>query len=162
MSKSFSQNGSTYNVHDFDVPLTSVDLAIFGILDRKLKILLVKRAHAPAQKQWALPGGFIDLANDPSLAHTAIRILREKTAVQTPYLEQVETIGNATRDPRGWAVTVVYMALIAADDLAIAIDHRSEEAQWVDVGVAQQDNNLAFDHRHIIELCHARLKAKVQ
>ncbi len=88
-----------YNIHDFEVPLTTVDMAIFTVRDNSLQVLLVKRAQHPSAGMWALPGGFVNLAEDCDLAATARRKLEEKTGVDTPYLEQVATFGNAKRDP---------------------------------------------------------------
>ena len=38
---------NSYNIHDFEVPLTSVDISIFSVIDNNLKILLVKRNQFP-------------------------------------------------------------------------------------------------------------------
>ncbi len=127
MSKKISEKTflKNYNVHDFEVPLTSVDMAIFTLKEHQLQVLLVKRAQHPALGKWALPGGFIDANKDQTLADTAQRKLQEKTGVDTPYLEQVETFGTAKRDPRGWSVTVAYLALIACDDIRLDKDDSS-------------------------------------
>ena len=152
----------TYNVHDFEVPLATVDMAIFTIQDDKLKVLLVKRADYPSKGKWALPGGFIDLKKDKELKDTAHRKLKEKTGVEISYLEQVETIGSTKRDPRGWALTVVYFALIASQDLILSNDSSSEEIAWVSVDKVKGEYKLAFDHQEILENCYERLKGKVQ
>ena len=68
-----------YNVHDYDVPLVSVDVAIFTLLDGKLHILLVERAEFPHRGRWSLPGGFINQKKDKDLHATALRTLIEKT-----------------------------------------------------------------------------------
>ena len=47
-----------YNIHDYEIPLLSVDMCIFAIIDNELSVLLVKRDDYPAKGQWALPGGF--------------------------------------------------------------------------------------------------------
>ncbi len=107
--KQFIKN---YNASDYEVPLTTVDMAIFSIIDQQLHVLLLKRDALPEKDKLALPGGFIDLKNDNDLEETALRKLYEKTGVELPYLEQVESIGNGSRDPRGWSVTILYFALI--------------------------------------------------
>lgn len=151
-----------YNIHEFDVPLASVDMSIFTIQDEVLKVLLVKRAQYPRKRKWALPGGFINLGKDETLEDTARRKLREKTGVDTPYLEQVTTVGSKKRDPRGWSLTVVYLALISAEDLTLTADPSSEEVAWIPVGEATVDIKLAFDHREILKQCLERLRSKVQ
>ena len=55
------------------------------------------------------PRWFLSIClKDQDLMTTAHRKLVEKTGLQSPHLEQVATVGNATRDPRGWAVTALY------------------------------------------------------
>ena len=68
-----------YNIHDFDVPLTSVDIVIFTIMKDKLHVLLTQRADYPFKGEWATPGGFIDIHKDKSIEETALRKLKEKT-----------------------------------------------------------------------------------
>lgn len=151
-----------YNIHDFDVPLATVDMAIFTIIDDELQALLVKRAEYPAKGKWALPGGFIDVNRDKALMDTATRKLTEKTGVKTPYLEQVATFGGNARDPRGWALTVAYMALISAESVTLEANSSSELVRWVPVYQIPDMDNLAFDHNEIFSLCYERLKSKVQ
>ena len=66
-----------YDIHAFDVPLTSVDLVIFTLREQALQVLLVKRGEHPCRGKWALPGGFIDIGRDADLDATALRKLRE-------------------------------------------------------------------------------------
>ncbi|HED35448.1 MAG TPA: NUDIX domain-containing protein [Gammaproteobacteria bacterium] len=151
-----------YNIHDFDVPLTSVDMAIFTVRENQLQVLMVKRAQHPSMGQWALPGGFINFNQDSTLGDTARRKLAEKTGIDTPYLEQVETFGSARRDPRGWSVTVVYLALISSEQIKLSKDDSSEELIWVEINEAITKYKLAFDHKTILQACYTRLKSKVQ
>jgi len=153
--KAFLKN---YDIHDFDVPLTTVDMSIFTIRDNCLQVLLVKRAQHPSAGMWALPGGFIDLRKDNNLGATARRKLKEKTGIDTPYLEQVETFGSAKRDPRGWSVTIAYLALIASNDIQLSRDDSSEEVTWVAIEDALHNFKLAFDHKAVLQTCFERLK----
>ncbi len=148
---------AAYNIHDYDVPLTSVDMSIFSIIDHQLNVLLVKRSEHPSLGEWSLPGGFVDLKNDHSLDDTAHRNLLAKTGISSPYLEQIESIGNTTRDPRGWSTTVLYFALI--DIEKVRLNESSEETQWSPVNQARQ-NNLAFDHNELLYKAVERLKSK--
>ena len=157
--KEFIKN---YNINDYDVPLMTVDMAIFTVKQDKLHVLLVKRSQHPSMGQWALPGGFIDLKKDQQLGDTARRKLKEKTGIDTPYLEQVETFGGHKRDPRGWSVTVAYFALVANEYIDVTETEATEETIWVDIDTVAQQYRLAFDHEHILQACYERLKAKVQ
>lgn len=140
---------------------TSVDPVIFTVFDRKLHILVVKRNIDPYNGCWGLPGGLIDAELDPDLHSAAFRKLKEKTNVTAPYLEQVETAGSASRDPRGWSITVVYYALIPRPDVILTATHGASEVRWepvIDNGVATP---LAFDHEKLVKLALDRLRAKV-
>jgi 8-oxo-dGTP diphosphatase len=152
----------TYNINDYDIPLVSVDIAIFSVIDEKLNVLTVKRAQHPRKGKWALPGGFIDLSVDKTIDDTAHRKLAEKTGVTTAHLEQVISVGNNTRDPRGWSVTIAYMALVSVGAVDLGKDGSSEEVAWAPVDQLTKNNNLAFDHIKILESCHQRLKDKVR
>ena len=150
----------SYNIHDFDVPLCTVDMCIFTVMNNELQVLLTKRGQFPKKNQWALPGGFIDLNVDKSLDDTAFRKLKEKTGVKSPYLEQVATVGGPQRDPRGWSITVLYFALISHEGVSLAPDAGSTEVCWVPFSQAIA-KKLAFDHHDLLKLSHERLRSKV-
>ena len=150
------------NIRDYDIPLVSVDIAIFSVIDGKLNALTVKRAQHPRKGKWALPGGFIDLSVDKTIDDAAHRKLAEKTGVTKAHLEQVISVGNNTRDPRGWSVTIAYMALVSVDVVALRKDDSTEEVAWTPVDQLKKNNDLAFDHNKILESCHKRLKDKVR
>ena len=149
---------AAYDPRDFPPVLVTVDAALFTFHQEQLLVLLVKRSNHPDKGKWGLPGGFIDPDQDTSLEDTANRKLLEKTGVTPPYLEQLHTIGNDSRDKRGWSVTVCYTSLIAHQKCAPGIDSVSD-ARWV--GVDELDGvDLAFDHRIVIALARERLKQK--
>ncbi len=152
----------TYNIHDYDIPLVSVDIVIFSVIDDKLNVLTVKRAQHPRKGKWALPGGFIDLNADKTIEDAAHRKLAEKTGVTKAHLEQVISVGSNTRDPRGWSVTIAYMALVSVDAVDLRKDDSSEEVDWTPVDQLEKNNDLAFDHNQILGSCHKRLRDKVR
>ena len=161
MTKTFSNEQEYlqhYNIHDYDVPLVSVDIALFTLLDEQLQVLLVKRADYPHKNRWSLPGGFINPQQDTDLLATARRKLMEKTGVEITHLEQVETIGHSKRDPRGWSITVLYMALIPHSPAKAIIDTVSDSRWWpLDSALKQR---LAFDHKQLITQAQDRLRTK--
>lgn len=152
---------AAYDIHDFEIPLVSVDMAIFTIIDQQLHALLIKRSEYPSKGKWALPGGFIDIGKDKDLLDTAKRKLKEKTGVNTPYLEQVASFGGPKRDPRGWSITIAYFALIAHDEVTLENGTDTEEVLWVSVKTIAKKYRLAFDHQQILDTCHERLRSKV-
>jgi len=147
-----------YDKAEFEAPIFSIDAALFTYHDEKIKVLLVQRANYPDKGQWGLPGGFVDLIKDQTLEDCVKRKLKEKTAVIPPYLEQLQSYGNSTRDKRGWSVTVCYTALIAHQNCQPHISS-VDDSQWVDVENLNQ-KDIAFDHAIIIDDARQRLKQK--
>src|SRR5687768_13733371 len=104
--RSSAKDPSPFQPLEFERPLSTVDVVIFTVRESALHALLVRRPADPTDPcpgHWALPGGFVDTALDEDLAACALRKLREKTGVVAPYLEQLGSWGNRTRDPRGWS-----------------------------------------------------------
>ena len=156
---------STASIPNFARPLATVDLTIFSIQDERLQVLLVKRPatrNEPFADHWALPGGFIDVETDADLEACAVRKLKEKTGVATPYLEQVGSWGNAERDPRGWSTTTVYFALIAADHALLLPGGNAADVKWAAVEGNRVRDKLAFDHAELLRAAVNRLRSKVE
>lgn len=149
-----------YDIHAFPVPLTTVDVCCLSLEGKKLSLLISCRPEKPQQGKWALPGGFIDLARDRSIEDTALRKVREKTGIMDAgYLEQVETVGNATRDPRGWSVTCLYLALLNPTARADGDRHLASNCRWVTLNELDR-YPLAFDHRLLVEKSLHRLRSR--
>lgn len=154
---------------DFPRPFATVDVVIFTVLDDQLKVLLVQRPSTGAETgaepypgRWALPGGFVDVRLDSDLEACARRKLKDKTGVQSPYLEQVGSWGSATRDPRGWSATHVYFALIPAQNLVLNRGANAEDVAWVGVDEVHTLGDLAFDHDALLDAAVERLRSKVE
>lgn len=142
-----------------------VDVIIFSVVDDVLTVLLVRRPDAagePCPGQWALPGGFIDVAVDTDLAACAQRKLREKTGVGSPYLEQLGSWGSATRDPRGWSTTHVYFALVPAHEVTLTRGGNAADVAWFRVEDVLREPRLAFDHATLLQSGVERLRSKVE
>ena len=138
-------------------PAVTTDIVIFTIRQDELKVLLVKRANAPFQGEWALPGGFVGL--EESLEEGARRELQEETGVAGVYLEQLYTFGKPDRDPRERVITVAYYALIPTDEVEIRAATDAEGVSWYGMEELPQ---LAFDHAEILDAAHERLVAKLE
>jgi len=144
-------------------PLCTVDVIILTILDNQLQVLLVQRddhSGEPFPGKWALPGGFVDTGQDANLEDCARRKLKEKTGVDTPYLEQLGSWGDAMRDPRGWSTTHVYLALLPATSLTLSRGGNAADVAWVPV--KQDESGLAFDHNRILSAGLHRLRGKAE
>ncbi len=137
-------------------PTLTVDAIIFQLVDKQLSVLLIQRPDDPFKGSWALPGGYNPQGET---THDALaRIVEKKAGVKIDadlsYIEQLYTFDTVARDPRGHAVSVVYMG--CGRDITPA----SSDAQ---AAFFSLDNlpELAYDHADIIRYAHERLVAKL-
>jgi 8-oxo-dGTP diphosphatase len=130
----------------------TADPVILAPLGGRLHVLLARRDEPPQQGCWALPGGFMDADEPPG--ETAQRKLTEKTGVGSVYLEQLHTYGDPGRDPRGWIVSIAYLALI--DAAVLRAD--ATAARWFPVDDLPE---VAFDHAAIVADGTERLRGKL-
>ncbi len=149
----------SYDSSVYEHPSVAVDSSIFTIKDGSLSVLLVKRAEHPFIEKWSLIGGYVKMDLDEDLTSTAMRKLLEKTSLKCPYLEQVLTVGNAIRDPRGWTLVTTYFALLPWQKMNLQVGNGALEVQWFSVKKALE-MDLAFDHKMLLEKSLERLRAK--
>ncbi|MGN6372145.1 MAG: NUDIX domain-containing protein [Solirubrobacteraceae bacterium] len=114
-------------------------------------MLLVQRARAPFEGRWALPGGFVD--EGERVADAAPRELAEETGLRVEELELLGVYDTPGRDPRGWTVSVVYLASIESEPAVEDADDASD-ARWFALDALPE---LAFDHHLILADALARL-----
>lgn len=139
-------------------PAVTVDVVLVAPRAEGWQVLLVQRRRPPFQGQWALPGGFVE-PYEP-LESAARRELREETGVEPAHLEQLHTFGAPGRDPRGWTISVAYLARASAEEAATWQPRAGSDAGDVRWFALQTLPALAFDHGHI--LAHARRRLDVE
>ena len=136
-------------------PIAAADSVIFGQREDSLDVLLIERGHEPYKGQWAIPGGFVN-DNEP-LDDAAARELEEETGLKGLDLEQVRAFGDPGRDPRGWAISVVYTAVIDPEAHTVQAADDAVNAQWFPLDDLPP---LAFDHAHIVAYAHRWLRER--
>jgi 8-oxo-dGTP diphosphatase len=107
-------------------------------------VLLIQRVNPPFAGNWALPGGFVE--ENETVVEAAPRELMEETGLQVGPLELLGVYDTPGRDPRGWTVSVVYIARIPTRVEVRGGDDASE-ACWFAV---EEFPELAFDHAVIL------------
>lgn len=145
--------------HSYEYPRAAlaVDCVVFGLDETDLKVLLIQRKLQPFQHTWALPGGFVRLAE--TLDEAARRELEEEAGVSDVYLEQLYTFGALDRDPRERVVAVAYYALAKLSDHRIRAATDAMGVGWFGLDDLPK---LAFDHTDIVSRAHERLRGKVR
>jgi 8-oxo-dGTP diphosphatase len=133
----------------------TVDVVLLTLHGAALHVALLRRDREPFKGALALPGGYIHTQDDQSALDAALRTLREKTGIASPYLEQLATFSGPGRDPRGWSVSIAHYALVPSDVLA-----RGEAA--IQLLPVHSLPILPFDHRSVVELAVTRVRTKSQ
>ena len=162
MRQEVSKDENVY--HEQFLPSLSIDNVIFGFYDNKLKVLLLQ---VKGRKEWVLPGGFI--FRNEEIEDAAARILKARTGLSTPYLQQFQVFGDLKRQQidimeailkeagistskEKWLlqrfVTIGYYALVDYSKVIPTPDTFSAQSVWHDLDALP---DLLFDHRKIID-----------
>ena len=150
--------------YEYPHPAVTADCVVFGYDGRELRVLLIKRGQEKEASStayvgaWALPGGFLDVESDRTVAHTAVRELREETGLRLSVrdVREVGTYSDIRRDPRGRVITVAHYALVKLAE--VRGDTDAERAEWFSLSDIP---SLAFDHDKILRDTFARLRRDI-
>ena len=143
--------------------MVAVDLVILTLRASKLHVLLVERGIEPYLGEQALPGGFLNNAEEDILA-AAHRELREEANLDGSllHLEQLGAYGAPGRDPRGRIISVAYRAIAPGLPEPVA-GTDAAGARWEPVAeVLSGSMKLAFDHHQIVVDGVERARTKLE
>lgn len=135
--------------YEYPRPALTVDVVLATREDTP-RVLLIQRAGDPFKGRWALPGGFVE--ENERLVDAAKRELQEETGLRINDLEQLYTSGDPGRDPRGWTVSVVFLARV--DVMTATAGDDASDARWFALGELPE---LAFDHGMILGIAKQRM-----
>ncbi len=136
------------------MPVT-VDCAIFGFQENELKVLLIRSDLEVYKGKWSLLGDFAQ--DNEELDETGYRILKERTGMDNVHLEQVKTFSRPDRHPGGRVMTVAYCSLLNIEHHQL--NKMDNELHWHSLNTL---GDMAFDHKQIIDECHAWLQKRIQ
>lgn len=168
---------------EYEKPSVTVDMVLmcYNKEEDQIKVLLIQRKGHPYRNSWALPGGFVN--PNESTGDSVIRETKEETGVDISLenIEQLHTFSTPNRDPRGWVVTVSYLAFIGEDPLIAGDD--ASQVRWFDLerkenrlhltsgqveiildlktGASLGSDTLAFDHSDILLKAFKRIANKM-
>jgi 8-oxo-dGTP diphosphatase len=102
-----------------------------------------------------LPRVRVDAQQDRNLDSAVRRGISELTDAVPQYVEQIKTIGNATRYPEKWMIAVVHVALF--NDRVCASPN-----DWYPCDDLASRSKLAYDHCGVVASCVKRLRSKAK
>jgi 8-oxo-dGTP diphosphatase len=150
------------------LPNISIDCAIFGYDENKLKVL-VRREFVPVDEQiylmWKLPGNHVKRSE--TIEETAARILKEQTGLENIFMKQFSVFSDPNRLKRR-KKDYEWLRPLIADDRVITIGFYSllniknvdnskliDDAKWDD---AYEIKELMFDHNEIFDEAFKKLR----
>lgn len=124
-------------------PMLTVDVVVLAAAQTP-EVLLIQRGNPPYEGRWALPGGFVE--EGEQVEQAAPRELAEETGLTVDGLRLLGVYDTPGRDPRGWTVSVVYLAALERSQTVAGADDAAD-ARWFAVDTLPE---LAFDHALIL------------
>lgn len=125
----------------------AVELVVMTVRRARLEALVARLPHS----QWALPSA--PVCGGSSLEEAAERALAEQAGVRGVALEQLYTFAREGTD----ALSVAYLALIAADRHPLAPGPEVVEVRWFPLTDLPA---LAAEAHEVLRYAHRRLRAK--
>ena len=135
----------------------ATDAVIFTVRRGELMALLIQMKKVPYTGKWVVPGGIIEQIETSEQA--ARRILKTQTGVSDAHLEQLATFDDPKRDKLRRVVSVAYVALVASEKVILKTTEKYGDVRWWPTSKLPP---LAYDHREIVAVGVARLRAKLE
>jgi len=129
----------------FECSVTA-DITVFGYVDGKLKILLIKRSLGHFKNQWHVPGGVME--EHETIEDCAAKVLFTLTGFRDIHFEQVKTYTALDRHPLKRVITICFYALVKPENHPLALRDNITSIDWFDVDNIPK--NLGYDHEKLI------------
>lgn len=134
------------HTYPYPRPTVTVDAAVLRPGDGGgLEILLIERGHEPFAGRHALPGGFLEMEEEPATG--AARELQEETGLAGLDLAPLFAAGRTGRDPRARCITLVYGTLVDGRSLHPEGGDDARQAGWFP---CESPPAMAFDHADLL------------
>ncbi|MBF2089768.1 MAG: NUDIX hydrolase [Synechococcales cyanobacterium K44_A2020_017] len=122
-------------------PTPTVDIIVELTHRPHRPIVLIERLNPPYG--WAIPGGFVDYGE--SVETAARREAKEEIGLDVELIDQFHVYSDPDRDPRQHTLSIVFLAIAAADPVS------GDDAKTVQVFEPWQvPDRLCFDHDRIL------------
>ena len=131
----------------------NVVIAVDILIENKGKIVLIKRKYHPHVGKLALPGGMVE--REESVEDAAVREAREETSLNVKLKEILGVYSSNKLDPRGYAITTVFLADIVGGKLRASDD--AQDIGWFDI---KKINLKKLGFKHHVKILKDYMKWK--
>jgi 8-oxo-dGTP diphosphatase len=129
-------------------PAVTVDAVVLALRQGTVHLLLIRRKSEPYAGRLALPGGFLEIAEDAEPA--ARRELQEETGITTDQpLRPIGFYAAPDRDPRGRTISLAFLTVVRPPAPEPHGGDDADSAAWHDL-MQLDPQGLAFDHARIV------------
>jgi 8-oxo-dGTP diphosphatase len=154
--KSMPNTTGTEEIQYYFRSACSASCVIFGMSEKRIRILLVKREKEPYKGLWSLPSGMV-YPND-SIEERVDAIITTYAGTTRFYKKQIRAFADTSRHPLGRVIGIGYYGFVNIDDCQVSESQNPHEAAWYDLRSVPE---LAFDHNEIVAAANRRLLAKM-
>lgn len=142
--------------YEYPHAANTADCIVFALDKDILRVLMVERGGEPYKGCWAFPGGFMNM--DESIEETALRELKEETAVENVSMEQLYTFSAPGRDPRERVLTTTFYTVVRFSQVQAIAGDDAAKVCWFSI---HEIPPMAFDHNDMLNMAVERLYKKL-
>lgn len=146
MTKQKDLQNIQVRLDSFECSITA-DITVFGYVDNKLKVLLLKKTVGDFKNHWMVPGGVMEAHE--TVEDCAAKVLFALTGFKDIHFEQVKTYSSLDRHPLKRVITVCYYALVKPENHPLTLRSDVQQIHWFDVD--KLPDELGFDHELLIK-----------
>jgi len=136
---------------DYTQPSVAVDVALLTLVPDSTGWRMALVVHRDERVGWTLPGVFLRIDEDETLAQASLRALGTKAGVTGEDPQQLGVFDAVDRDPRGRVLSVAHVDLVPQDRLGVDVARLELVGTPPRAKLPRGQKALPYDHDLIVE-----------